>query len=400
MIRESFNLMIVGKTGSGKSSILNSLVGDKKFPEGEGLDSETMEVCEYSGALPWDSSHNNQYSVIDTPGFYYSKKKDNQHINSIVKFLKTLKENGGINCIFFTIALTEQRFDSSIQTGLNLIKTLLGDEVFKKLKIIYTFKNNLNQVGLNRALTRFKDLPELLKTSGFPVEENIEYFIYDYDRPDDFCNQIISCVKKSPKFYPEVLDHINEVDFDLTDPMKVYKTLVENSKNIADLNLQLSNLEKIKENYEKLNTAFEEEKKFYRQQLEEKEKQIKKLNEDYLKANKEQRQVLDSIIAKNNQQIHEINQNHQNSIEKMRADSDRQIQAMRQEQLKVLNDLENKRRENEERIKKENDANVARLESQLVDLKAQNLELINRPPQIIEKTIYVESDDGGFCLIM
>jgi len=44
-----YSFIVIGKTGSGKSSILNSLVGEERFPEGGELTSKTKEVCEYLG---------------------------------------------------------------------------------------------------------------------------------------------------------------------------------------------------------------------------------------------------------------------------------------------------------------------------------------------------------------
>ena len=135
-VNHKYSFIVIGKTGAGKSSILNSLVGEDKFPEGEGLKSKTKEVCEYQGKLKYDDA---TYSIIDTPRFYDSDKEENKHINNIVRFLKNLKEFGGINCIFYVISLKEQRFDHTLQTCLSLLKTLLGDDVFKMIKIIFDF---------------------------------------------------------------------------------------------------------------------------------------------------------------------------------------------------------------------------------------------------------------------
>jgi GTPase Era involved in 16S rRNA processing len=203
-VNENYSFIVIGKTGAGKSSILNSLVGEIKFPEGEGLKSKTKEVCEYHGKLKYDNAI---YSIIDTPGFYDSEQEDNKHINNIVNFFKNLKEIGGINCIFYVISLKEQKFDHTLQTCLSLLKTLLGDDVFKMIKIIYTFKNDLSNKAYVKALDRFKDLPQLLVTSGFPVTENLETFIFDYDEQEEFLQQILQSTKNSPKLFPEVLNN-------------------------------------------------------------------------------------------------------------------------------------------------------------------------------------------------
>ena len=320
-----YSFIVIGKKGAGNSSILNSLVGEERFPEGGELTTITKEVCGYVGKLKYDNS---TFAIIDTPVFLDSDNEDINHIKNIIKFMKNLKEFGAINCIFYVISLGERRFDHTIQTCLSLLKTLLGDDVFKMIKFIYTMKNEISRKSYVNALERFKDLPELLKTSGFPVNDNVEIFIYDYDEPEDFCRKIITCTKQSPKFSPEVLQHLKNINFDQNDPVNVYENLIDNSECISSLNDQLNILEEGINIYSKQSQKFEEEKKLFAMELRRKKEEMNELLEAH-------------SIEMIQSQIDQLNIGHINAINQMREANELQnerLDVLREEAPYVLYD--------------------------------------------------------------
>jgi len=323
--RESYTFIVMGKTGAGKSSILNSLVGFKKFPEGKTLRAETKEVVHYEGNLKHDNS---TFTIIDTPGFYDTEGEDQKNVNNIVQFFKNLKESGGLNCVFFVIPLTEQRFDQTLLTSLNLLRTLLGDDLFDMIKIIYTFKNHLNEMAFQKSLERFKDLPEFLISSGFPVKENLETFIFDYDNPDRFCREVIASVKKSRKAYPEVLNNLKEVDFNIKDPIKIYAKLIESSEVIHTLSIKMSQLENIIKTYETQCDKFEKERKQFKEELmahQEEMQALKKMNSEQ---NEESKKQMKEIIGAYEARIAELHQNHLNGLETERIKNEEKNRIM------------------------------------------------------------------------
>jgi len=373
--QESYTFIVMGKTGAGKSSILNSLVGSKKFPEGEDLESKTKEVKEYKGKLKYDVD-NSIFSIIDTPGFYDTHGEDNNHIKNLVQFFKSLKEFGGLNCVFFVIPLTDQRFDHTIQTCLHLLKSLLGDDLFKMLKIIYTYKNNLTPLAFKRSVERFKDLPQLLITSGYPVNENLETFIYDYDQPEEFCKNIQRSVKNSPKFYPEVIDHLQNIDFNIDDPIQIYKTLMESSTAVASLSKKIVELEKVIKTHEIQCEKFESERKKFYEDLKNKDEEIRELMKSYNEASEENKKEIMKMIESFEKDKKEIYENNKLELEKMRVTNVAQIETIQKNHERFIKQLNENTEKSITNMAEKNQRMITELQNQLVAA-------MNRPPIII-----------------
>ena len=212
-------------------------------------------------------------------------------------------------------------------------------------------------------------------SSGFPVNENLETFIFDYDKPEDFCMEIIAGTKKSPKFYPEVLNHLENIDFDLTDPVKVYKSLLDNSKCIASLNDQLNKLEDVIKNYEKQCSKFEDEKKLFAEELRRKEEEVKKLIEAQSIASKENKNEITRMIQEYSSQINKITKNHNDNLHALRIANEVENKKILDSQEKYRIDQERIRQESEEKIRKQYIDDQAKMQEQLNILDQQNKEL-------------------------
>lgn len=82
---QKINLMLVGATGSGKSSTINSLFNTSVAKVGIGVDPETADIECYQME---------NLTIWDTPGLGDSIQKDSEYSNEIVKKLSETDENG------------------------------------------------------------------------------------------------------------------------------------------------------------------------------------------------------------------------------------------------------------------------------------------------------------------
>ena len=104
---EAFTIMVVGETGTGKSSLINNLLGcDDLAKEGDGVQSETSKVKMYTKKV-------NGVPVVlyDTPGLSDSdRSKEEQHITAV----KEVLANGKIQLVIYCQKLSEGRMRSSL----------------------------------------------------------------------------------------------------------------------------------------------------------------------------------------------------------------------------------------------------------------------------------------------
>ena len=124
--------MITGKTGSGKTSLINGLIGKKVGEEGDELDRKTVHVepkeltCEGTLVKIWD-----------TPGLQDDTKDED-------RYLQEMKENcSDCDLYIYCLSMKQTRFDTSeIQTIQKLTETF-GKDFWAKVLFVLTFANEM-----------------------------------------------------------------------------------------------------------------------------------------------------------------------------------------------------------------------------------------------------------------
>ena len=125
-------IMVCGSTGTGKSTILNGLVGTKVFTEGDTLNPETTKIETQKIKRPNCKA---QVIVYDTPGFNDASGNDDEYIRRV-------GECGNIDVLIYCVSIRPTRAEMEHDTAtLKQLRLALGPDIWKRSVVILTFAN-------------------------------------------------------------------------------------------------------------------------------------------------------------------------------------------------------------------------------------------------------------------
>ncbi|KAI9476222.1 MAG: hypothetical protein EXX96DRAFT_459286, partial [Benjaminiella poitrasii] len=108
------NLIALGRTGDGKSSLLNDLIGHEVFKQKRAVKSQTKEIQTHTGFwaplhphIPHKEDFGCKIHVIDTPGFGDSQMRDNTFFDNIQQaILNAAVHERGVHCFLMVFKIT------------------------------------------------------------------------------------------------------------------------------------------------------------------------------------------------------------------------------------------------------------------------------------------------------
>lgn len=168
---KEFHFLLVGRTGVGKSSTVNSLLGKKVAEVGE-YEPTTMDVKLFKSEI-----EGIRFTIIDTPGLCDDIDNDNDE-----KYLKMIKEKADkVDVVWFVTKLSETRVSSDEKRGIKLITESLTGKVWDNAIIVFTFANDVSKDRYEEAKEKRAELirKEIVKYSGKAIHTNIPAVFVD-----------------------------------------------------------------------------------------------------------------------------------------------------------------------------------------------------------------------------
>jgi len=293
------NILLIGATGNGKSTLANVLTNSEEFKEGSGLISTTRKIQSKEFKIG-----EVDYRIIDTPGLNDTKLSDREILELLGETSELLKD--GITQIFFVV---KNKITKTEINNYNLLKEFLFDEeVYKHTTIIKSaFPNFKNEEACREKTEEMKQespqLKEMVESSGgivfveFTPLEGVYKEIAEKIRLESKDKIIEHLSRISANYQPDNLITLPErVKKYLSQEEEFEKTkqeLAELAENLKKLEVRERNLTNLTFDQKK---ELEQSKKQLKLEQEQKERELAELNQSKDKIFEIERQIFRSEV--------------------------------------------------------------------------------------------------------
>ncbi|XP_014903949.1 GTPase IMAP family member 7-like [Poecilia latipinna] len=157
-MNEPIRMVLLGKTGSGKSSLANTICGDQLFTTNHTINSETS-LCK---AITKSVGGRN-LTVIDTPGFFDTDRPEEDMKPEIVRCLTECAPGPHV----FLIVLKVEKFTEHEKAVVEKICTYFSEDVLKYAVVVFTHGDQLpDGAQIEEFVGDNKLVSELVKKCG------------------------------------------------------------------------------------------------------------------------------------------------------------------------------------------------------------------------------------------
>uniref|UniRef100_A0A1X7VFR1 AIG1-type G domain-containing protein n=1 Tax=Amphimedon queenslandica TaxID=400682 RepID=A0A1X7VFR1_AMPQE len=130
---KELRLLVTGKTGEGKSTLVNGILGEEVAVEGAGTERCTTQVAEYKAVL-----HGVPVTVFDSPGLQDSTENEDKYIADMKKKCQNL------SLVLYCTKMTNNRLKEEDRCAILKLTAAFGQRFWEYAVLVLTFANTEN----------------------------------------------------------------------------------------------------------------------------------------------------------------------------------------------------------------------------------------------------------------
>ena len=228
------SIIVLGETGTGKSSFCNNLCIEPKCVVGEGLNSETERVQ----GIRCEGIYNDIF-IIDTPGLNDSNgsEQDAQNINTMNEYIR---QNPRIKGIIILLKFTDNRITGSVKDSLKAFADMFPMNEFWShvifiLSHFYANTPEEKERRKEKLLRNYKkEIREIMKQTkivhpNFNIPEDIKIFFCELKNPNEETKAEIS---NAIQFLREKQQMFKKIEVREEEPKVKNTTILGNTKTV------------------------------------------------------------------------------------------------------------------------------------------------------------------------
>ncbi|KAJ8502984.1 hypothetical protein ONZ45_g11263 [Pleurotus djamor] len=150
-------IVVMGPTGAGKSTLINTALGRMGAKVSDQLDSCTHDIQAYRCSNPYNGEQD--IVLVDTPGFDDTYRSDADILQSIADWLNsTYQRRILVSGILYLHRLSDNRFAGAPLRNLNVFNHLCGSNALKNVVLVTTMGDDLELSVKNQRLRELQDI--------------------------------------------------------------------------------------------------------------------------------------------------------------------------------------------------------------------------------------------------